>query len=137
MPDSLKKHNLKHTNKREAILEVLKKHDVPINIETIFTEADKIINMNLSTTYRNMEKLCDKGIVVKSINHNGVAYYQLNRHTHEHYLICRKCDKIVPIHQCNLQGLEESLKKETGFLIEEHHVEFVGLCPTCRKQSEI
>lgn len=135
MADSLKKHNLKHTDKREAILDVLKNHDVPINIDTIFSEADKIISMNLSTAYRTISKLCDKDIVVKSINHNGVAYYQLNRHTHEHYLICRKCNKIVPIHQCNLQELEETLRKDTGFLIEEHHVEFVGLCPICRNND--
>lgn len=129
----LKEHNLRKTDKRIAILQILNDSQVPQNIEDIYNQAKKVINMNLSTTYRTMTTLCNNGIVTQILNQDGKAYYQINRRKHQHYLICSKCKKIVIIDECPLHELEHKLELETRYQITDHRLEFIGLCPKCQK----
>ena len=135
MNELLKDHKLKSTPKRETIITVMENHSQPMTIEQIHDLASNVTAMNLSTVYRTITTLYDHNIVQETINQEGKSYYQLNRHKHEHYLICRSCKKIIPFECCPLQDLEERLQKETGFQITDHKLEFSGLCPDCQKQT--
>ncbi len=128
----LKDKGLKVTEKRVAILNILSDCDTPLPIEEIYERSKHTTKMNLSTIYRTITLLCKHNIVQVSTSQSGKYYYRLCGHTHEHYLICTKCGKIVSIHHCPLHTLEKEIQQESGFLIEDHRLEFIGICPACQ-----
>lgn len=132
MDEILKHHNLKNTKKRQAVMHILEQSAAPLSIEYIHEQAMLIVNMNLSTVYRTITVLCDHNIVLRTTNQEGKSYYQLNHYRHEHYLICKHCQKIIIVEECPLHDLEDKLERQTGFKITDHRLEFIGLCPDCK-----
>lgn len=133
MSDVLRRYHLKSTKKRESVLTILDNAKTPLPIESIHALATLHTPMNLSTVYRTITVLYAHHIVLKTINQDGTAYYSLNRHKHEHLLICKNCNKIIIVAECPLHELECKLEKQTGFIIEDHRLEFIGLCPQCQQ----
>lgn len=129
----LKETNLKTTKRRMAILMVLEKSQEAMTAEDIYSVVVKDVNMSLSTAYRILGTLSDKGILLKNLSHDGKTYYQLNSHHHKHQLVCNLCNDVVPIDDCPLTNLEENLTKKTGFTITGHSLEFSGICPKCSR----
>ena len=65
--DILKKNNLKVTKGRLTLLEELNKSEVPMNTEEIFASADKNTIPSLTSLYRMLNELSDKGIIRKNL----------------------------------------------------------------------
>ncbi len=127
----LKSTDFKKTKRRIAILTILDKSPVPMTAEEIYSNAINDVNMNLSTTYRALSTLSEKGILLKNLCQDGKTYYQINNHQHKHQLVCNICNKVVPIAACPLTKLESNLSEQTGFTITGHNLEFSGICPQC------
>ncbi len=127
----LKSSDLKTTKSRTAILKVLNCSAEPMTAEDIYTVVTKEIKMSLSTAYRTLGTLSDKGILLKNLSQDGKTYYQINGHQHKHQLVCTLCNETVPIDDCPLTSLEENLIRKTGFTITGHSLEFLGICPKC------
>ena len=131
--DILKSTDLKSTKRRMAILLTLEKSESPMTAEEIHLNVLNTVTMNLSTTYRALATLSEKGILLKNLSQDGKTYYQINNHQHKHKLVCNICNEVVPIDACPLKKLEERLSEQTGFTITGHSLEFSGLCPKCTK----
>lgn len=127
----LKSTDLKTTKSRLAILKILDKSSEPMTAEDIHSLVVKEVNMSLSTTYRTLGTLAEKGILLKNLSQDGKTYYQINNHQHKHQLVCTLCSETVPIEDCPLTTLEENLTQKTGFVITGHSLEFLGICPKC------
>lgn len=127
----LKSTDLKTTKRRMAIMIVLEKSLVPMTAEEIYSIVINEVNMSLSTTYRALGTLSEKGILLKNLCQDGKTYYQINNHQHKHQLVCNSCNGVIPIDACPLTKLEENLTKQTGFTITGHSLEFFGICPKC------
>ncbi len=125
---------LKTTKRRLAILSTLEISKVPMTAEEIYCIVTKDVNMSLSTTYRTLGTLSEKGILLKNLSNDGKTYYQINNHQHKHQLVCTFCNKVIPIDDCPLTNLEENLTRQTGFTITGHSLEFSGVCPGCTGQ---
>ena len=132
----LKKAELKSTKKRQMLLFLLQKQARPMTAEELHEQANNILPMNVSTVYRTLNTLTDKGILVRSVRQDGKAYYALAKKDHYHRLVCDLCGKVIPIDTCPLSELEESLENKTGFRITSHSLEFTGLCPECAEKTE-
>ena len=130
----LKKAELKTTKKRQMLLFLMQKHARPMTAEELHELANNILPMNVSTVYRTLNTLTDKGILTRSIRQNGKAYYSLPKKDHYHRLVCDLCGKVIPIDHCPLGELEETLQAKTGFRITGHALEFTGLCPECAEK---
>lgn len=130
----LKSSDLKTTKRRMAILLILEKSSVPMTAEDIYSIVVKDVHMSLSTTYRTLGTLSEKGILIKNLRQDGKTYYQINNHQHKHQLVCNLCNQTIPIDDCPLTKLEENLTEQTGFTITGHSLEFSGICPRCTKQ---
>lgn len=103
--------------------------------EALHEVAAPILPMNLSTVYRTLNTLTEKGILLRSVRQDGKAYYEFAEKDHAHRLICKLCGKVIPIDTCPLRELEETLQKKTGFQITGHSLEFTGLCPECHEKQ--
>jgi len=129
--DILKNTALKTTKSRLAILRILGKSSEPMTADDIYSLAVKEVNLSLSTTYRTLGTLAEKGILLKNMSQDGKTYYQINNRQHKHHLVCTLCNETVPIEDCPLTNLEENLIQKTGFVITGHSLEFSGICPRC------
>lgn len=127
----LKSTYLKTTKSRLAILKIFDKSSEPMTAEDIYSLVVTEVNMSLSTTYRTLGTLAEKGILLKNLSQDGKTYYQINNHQHKHQLVCTLCSETVPIEDCPLTTLEENLTQKTGFVITGHSLEFLGICPKC------
>ncbi len=132
----LKSSDLKTTKRRLAILAVLENSTEPMTAEDIYSNVIKDVHMSLSTAYRTLGTLSEKGILLKNLSQDGKTYYQINSHQHKHHIICTLCNETVPIDDCPLSNIEKSLIKQTGFIITGHSLEFSGICPKCAKHTE-
>lgn len=133
----LNESGLKITKPRLSVLEILDKHGMPLTAEEIYLACQKHDSgINLSTVYRTLETFLEKGIVIKPFTkQNQTACFTLNHEEHKHYLICRKCQKMIEIDFCPFEAYEKRIENETHFTITSHKLELFGLCPTCKKNS--
>lgn len=133
--DDLKRSGLKNTRQRIAILDILAHSDQPLAAGEVFFELkEKDIPANLSTVYRTLEILADKDLVTKlNISAESRTLFEYNSTVHRHYLICLGCKKILAINSCPLEDYEQSLAKETDYMIVRHKLNIYGYCPECKK----
>lgn len=132
----LKSASLKATKKRKLLLFLLQKQQRPMTAESLFEQAQPYGPMNLSTVYRTLGALTEKGILLRSVRQDGKAYFSLPEKNHSHQLVCTFCGNTVPVAFCPLGELEESLARETGFQITDHTLSFLGVCPQCQGLSK-
>ena len=132
----LAKNDLKQTKRRKAVLAVLEAAGTPLSAEEIYGKVVIQVHMSVSTTYRILGVLTEKGLLLKSLSQDGKTYYQLSGTKHKHQLICTLCGESIPIDGCPLHQLEEELSKQTGYVITGHNLEFSGICPHCAKEMK-
>ena len=118
------------TKQRKLIIDLLIKAKKPLSAEAILTQLPPDI-MNLSTIYRNLDSFHQAGLLGKSIM-EGRSYYYHNDGSHHHYMICKTCQKMVPI-DCHLDELTKRVARQANFKITGHDMTVYGYCQTCQK----
>lgn len=118
--------------KKDFIFDVIKNSTNSLTAEEIYNDVSQNIDVNLSTVYRTLNNLVDKNLVTKVVRQDKIAYYELANDEHKHYLICDKCNNAYPTDMCDLDKIARKIKKETGFNITSHTLEFHGICPECK-----
>ncbi len=117
---------LKCTKQRVRVMEVLEKAASPLTAESIYEKAD---DTSLSTVYRIVEKLCEKGIVNKNtIQDSDKFYYEITKDKHRHYAVCLGCGSIKYIDICPVHTA-----KIDNFTVTGHKLEIYGYCDECIK----
>lgn len=127
--------DLKATKKRQLLLLLLQKQARPMTAEELHALAAPMLPMNVSTVYRTLNTLTEKGILVRTVRQDGKAYFSPTQQGHSHRLVCNLCGKVIAVDTCPLRELEESLQQKTGFRITGHSLEFTGLCPECGEKD--
>lgn len=120
---------LKNTPSRLAILSVLKEKNRPLDVLQIFESIkDKT---DLATVYRTLETFFNSGLINKLEFGEGKYRYEIKGKDH-HHLICRNCMKIEDVEDRFMNDWENDIKKEKGFLVSNHSLEFFGVCFQCQ-----
>jgi Fur family ferric uptake transcriptional regulator len=97
--------------------------------------------MGLSTVYRTLDLLARMGVVTKLALGDGQSRYEFkssDKEEHHHHLICTHCGKIINYSEFLDEELrlvrktEERLAKKYNFVIQDHNIEFLGLCEKCK-----
>jgi Fur family ferric uptake transcriptional regulator len=88
--------------------------------------------VGLVTVYRTLELLAQTGFARRIHTENGCHSYTAASHGHRHHLVCRHCGAAVEFEGCDLAPFLDQVSQETGFVIEDHLLELVGLCAACR-----
>ena len=136
---SEKDHRL--TPQREAVLRVLiqKSGSHPSADEIFFSTKSDHPEIGLATVYRTLELLCEVGVAYRLEFGGAGARYEFNqdleRHYH-HHLICINCGKIMEFREDLLEGIEEAVARETGFLVTDHSLRLYGYCKECRGKEQ-
>ncbi|MCR4901615.1 MAG: transcriptional repressor [Butyrivibrio sp.] len=132
--------NTYKTKPRNAIIEYLKN-----NADTRFTAKDIINAINngfdvvdRSTIYRNLERLCIEGKIVKYKESDiNAACYQYSEHhseCHSHiHAECTKCGRIFHMDNDIFAEAESRMKSMYGIDIDYGKTVIIGLCDKCKK----
>ena len=125
----LKRTGLKATAARIQLLNVLADSGKPLSAKDIH----KRISGDLATLYRTFNSFVEKGIVQQVDFKQGYALYELSHENHHHHhLVCVSCGKVEDIYDCEVPTLSKKDLKGYGFeSIDEHVLEFFGLCSAC------
>jgi len=127
---TLKKHDLKVTKIRLAILDALGKTERAkpyAELQSMLTEFDR------TTLYRTLLALMEKGVIHKALEENGESYYALcggcttHAHTHDHiHFKCNDCGTV----EC-LQLSSEIGLTLPGVVVDSLEVTAKGTCKAC------
>jgi Fur family ferric uptake transcriptional regulator len=130
------------TAPRESILDLLSRVAGHLSAKEIYaTLHSSFPGLGLTTVYRTLELLRRLGIVQKVTAGDGQGRYELRRDgpkNHHHHLICVRCGKIINYRDFVEEELElvrkteEALTDKYDFVIQDHNIEFLGLCGPCR-----
>ncbi|MBU3091843.1 transcriptional repressor [Clostridium sp. CM028] len=129
----LKENNIKVTNARKSILEIIICSKDAINANLIYALLKKEnIKIDLSTVYRTLDLLEGKKILNKFDLGNNMYNYTINNNSHNHVIECDLCHKKMVI-DCPIPQIEEQIKAKTGITLTESHVYLKGICKECKK----
>jgi Fur family ferric uptake transcriptional regulator len=134
MVAALRQERYKLTPQRRAVLKVIVLSKSHLTPRAIYNRAcQEHPNIGLVTVYRTMNILHKLGFICEvrgEGNHQAYLFRRIPHH--HHHLVCVDCGAVIDFTDCGLDNLEHRLSRETGFLIQEHILEFHGLCPKCR-----
>lgn len=131
---------------RRAILSLLSKTSKHLSAEDIYIAVRRTYPaIGLTTVYRTLEVLVGMGIVSKLNFGEGRSRYELRNHEFQqvqhHHLICKACNKVIDYtnfvkeEKELIEKTEKFLENKYGFKIDEHRLQFYGLCNKCRKKN--
>ena len=125
------------TQPRLAVTEVLIDADDWLRPEDIHRRArQQYPALGLVTVYRTLALLAELGFVTRIHMEDGCHGYVRTRLDHSHHLVCRDCQQAIEFSGTNdLDELIGRLEERTGFLVQDHMLELLGLCPSCQPKS--
>jgi len=138
--DEFAAYGLKNTKNRQEILKVLMDSTQPLTADQIYFSLNQGgESMNLSTIYRTLATLSEKGILLKVVlADESKTLFEYNRQIHKHYLICQDCRTITPIEHCPIAEYEKKLSQEMNFHITGHKLGIYGYCQACwQKRNQL
>lgn len=131
----LRKHGLRATQSRIAIVKLLHASAVPLTLADIHEKLAGE-SCDFATVFRFVSILEEKGLVERVAWIDGTTRHEIrDGQHHHHYLICRTCHKIEPLDECVVEHFEDQIAKERGYAALSHSLQLSGVCPACQKPS--
>ncbi len=131
----LRQHKKSFTRIRAEIWHTLIQSERPLSPKEIHQRliAQKA---DLATIYRNLRALKDIGLV-REINLREAfrRYEAIVPGQHVHHIVCQVCGRIEKFGHCAVKDMANTIRKESGFMLEDHYLECFGLCPDCQPQE--
>ena len=132
--DQLRRHGLKATAPRTAVLEAVAALGGHPDVDAIARHCRARLGMvSTQAVYDNLRVLTARGLLRRIEPAGSPARYETRVGDNHHHLVCRSCgaahdvDCIVGAAPC----LEPN--ETAGFVVDEAEVTFWGLCPACQQ----
>ena len=136
MARTMRAHGYKLTAQRLAVLEVLKNDDPHLTPAEVYERGKALLpGLGLTTVYRTLEVLARLGFLHRPRMGDSAVKYSTCTDGHHSHLICSECGLVVELKECHAHEVAQRLMEETAFRIDSHLLEFLGLCPDCRKAN--
>lgn len=132
---TLKKYGYKLTPQRREVIQIIvstRDHLTPAAIYDKVHQDHPAIGF--ATVYRTLKILTRLKLICELHAGGSCRSYTISALGHHHHLICSQCGTVVDFPAFGLGEVEQNLSKETGFRIDGHLLEFIGLCQTCQKK---
>ncbi len=122
------------TAARRALIAVLTGTRVPLSPQEIFDQAQVIhSHLGLVTVYRMLDVLESLGLVQRIHCEDECHAYLPASPGHRHMIVCRGCGQAAefPGNE-DLEAISQLVQQATGYQVEEHWLQLVGLCRNCQ-----
>ncbi len=130
--------DLKATDKRLRILEVIGNNSFPLSVKDIVNTLERSSRINRVTVYRILDLLVDHGVVERISTGGRAFYYGLAPNTHHRphpHFYCMKCGQMDCLSPESLTVDMETLIKTFPGSIEKVEVRVDGICKNCGKNQ--
>ena len=133
---TLRQHGYKLTPQRRVVIQTIASSRDHLTPTAIYEKMHQDHpNIGLVTIYRTLEILAELKLICELHAGGSCRSYTVGAPGHHHHLICSNCGIVIDFTNCDLKEVEQNLFKETGFRIDGHLLEFIGLCQTCQKEA--
>jgi Fur family transcriptional regulator, ferric uptake regulator len=133
---ALKDQGLRMTPQRQLILEVVASMRGHISVDEVYRQVSaRYPDVNITTVYRTLEVLEDRGLVRHTHFHDGRSQYERTDEPPHQHLVCRVCGRDQEMDLSVLEPLAEDLRQRYGFTADLSHTAIVGLCRACSAQN--
>jgi len=123
----------RNTVQRTLVLEAVQRLRSHPTADEIYAEITKICpSVSRATVYRNLQELCEQGIIQKREIPGSPDRYDHTTGDHYHAR-CTLCGRVLDVEMDYLSDLTNAVKDSHGFLLTGHSIVFDGICPECRK----
>jgi Fe2+ or Zn2+ uptake regulation protein len=130
---ALRSRGFRLTSQRLAVISVLLETDEHLTPAQVLARGRRAQpGLGLTTVYRTLELLRESGYVRRIHLDEGCHAYACLREKEGHHLVCQTCHRVVDFPCTGLTELVEETAERTGFAVESHLLELVGLCPACQ-----
>ena len=120
------------SKQKEAILRVVKGTDTHPTADWIYGQVRREIpNISLGTVYRNLKLMTNDGHILELNPDGTLSRYDGNTKNHYHFA-CEKCGRIFDLDVPVNKALNNRIAKKTGCVVNNHRIEFCGLCQDCQ-----
>ncbi len=132
----LRQHGYKLTPQRRVVIRTIISSYDHLTPAAIYDKVHQDYpDIGLVTVYRTLEILARLGLICELHAGDSCRSYTISASGHHHHLICSNCGRVVDFPGFELGEVEQNLSQETGFRIDGHLLEFIGLCQTCQKEA--
>jgi len=133
---TLRQHGYKLTPQRQAVIRTIASGQDHLTPTVIYEKVHRDHpNIGLVTIYRTLEILAELNLICELHAGGSCHSYTISTPGHHHHLICAKCNTVIDFTGYDLSELERRLSLKTGFEVEDHLLEFIGLCQACQKET--
>ena len=123
------------TNQREIILHELRSVKTHPTADELFEQVrGRLPRVSLATVYRNLEWLCQQGIVQKIEVGGRQKRFDGTANLHYH-IRCIGCGRVDDVDMSPVETLDHDLSDKSGYTIMGHRLEFWGTCPACSRSG--
>jgi Fur family transcriptional regulator, peroxide stress response regulator len=122
------------TEQRRAVLHaVLERSDHPTPDQVFEAVRERSPRISRRTVYRVLDTLAELGLI-RRVPHPGAATRFDGKVYRHHHLVCMRCNRIVDLENRTLDAISLPKGKPQGFEICDFSVQFIGICPDCRRK---
>ena len=89
--------------------------------------------LGLVTVYRTLEKLEQLGLIQRVHGQSGCQAFISTGTGHQHLLLCQNCGRAAFFEGDDLSPLMTYIAGKTGYKIQEHWLQLIGLCSDCQR----
>jgi len=137
MLSELKITGSKITKTRTLLVKIFQRDRLPLTEleirDRLFKAGAKV---NKTTVYRELAHLKKNNLIKEIEFGDGKKRYELASGKHHHHLVCTACNKIDEIYTDNDMNLiEKQIIRQKRFKIQNHSLEFFGVCESCVKNN--
>ncbi|QGN34741.1 Fur family transcriptional regulator [Microlunatus sp. Gsoil 973] len=122
------------TKARRAILDVLFEVRDPLSVEQIARRAAP--ELDVPSTYRNLEHLETVGLVRHVHFGHGPGLYELVSDHERWYALCESCGAVTAFSPADLDPVRVTIDERIGYQVRFAHFPLVGLCRACQAPDQ-
>src|SRR4051794_12709073 len=130
--EALRREGGRLTLPRRLVLEALFAADGLVPAEHIAAGADTGVEIELTSVYRNLERLEELGVVRHVHLGHGPGLYGLVGTGEHEYLLCEACGSVTAADPAQPDPARRAIHADFGFEARFTHFPIHGLCAGCR-----
>jgi len=133
MAQTLRGAGYRLTRPRLAVLQVLQENSRYLSPAEICERGRALYpSLGLVTVYRTLETLDRLGLARRVHGRGNCHGYARAAGIGGHYLVCHQCGQVTEFPCERMEEIIEAVQQRSGFTVEEHLLELVGLCSACQ-----
>jgi len=121
----------RRTRQRQLVLEAVRASDDHPTAAQVFQRVRRRLpGIAYATIYNALRWWVERSELSEFTFGAAAARYDRNRDRHDH-AICTRCGRLMDVNVRLPRKLLAEVRRRTGLATASHHVQFLGLCPTC------